>query len=330
MIVIGTLFPCIFDYINQNYDPVHLVEDIIITSSAVTVIALLTHSIIRIFNLAEQKGLYTWIRHPAELLLSLLLSFYLLAYVYILTRGINNPVLQLTRQMSFRLYITANLIAALFIYILEKSFNLYQLTMEKSAYAEQLQQEYLQMRLQALKSQVNPHFLFNSLSVLSSLIHVSPETSERFIIQLAQAYRYILEQKDAELVELKEELEFLDAYFFLLQIRFGNKIILKKNIELTITDWKVPPLTLQLLVENAVKHNKMSSTQPLTIELLARKNKIEVTNNHLPRENRDHSTGIGLNNIINRMAYVTGEKILITHNEKQFSVVIPLIKKNKT
>ncbi|RYF79838.1 MAG: histidine kinase, partial [Chitinophagaceae bacterium] len=120
------------------------------------------------------------------------------------------------------------MLGTVFIYTFLSGLNIYQLARQRETESEQLQREFAQVRLQALKSQVNPHFLFNSLSVLSSLVHVNAELSEQFIQHLAKAYRYILEQKELELVSLKEETSFLDAYFFLLQIRFDQKIRLEK------------------------------------------------------------------------------------------------------
>jgi two-component system, LytTR family, sensor kinase len=180
-----------------------------------------------------------------------------------------------------------------------------------------------------LKNQVNPHFLFNSLSVLSSLVHVSAETSDKFIQQLSKAYRYILEQKDVDWVTVKSELEFLDAYFFLLQIRFDKKIKLVKKIALDETEYTLPPLTLQLLIENAVKHNKMSNSEPLTITITSEDEFVVVVNNVNKREQHEASTGIGLENIQKRYAYITDKKIEIVNREQDFSVRIPLIKNNR-
>jgi LytS/YehU family sensor histidine kinase len=218
------------------------------------------------------------------------------------------------------------MIATVFIYIFQSGLNFYKLAQEKASEAEKLQREYAHVRLQALKSQVNPHFLFNSLSVLSSLVHVSAETSDKFIQQLSKAYRYILEQKDVKWVTLQSELDFLDAYFFLLQIRFDKKIKLVKEIALNETEYTLPPLTLQLLIENAVKHNKMSNNEPLTIKIFNEGEFLIVVNNINKRDQHETSTGIGLENIRKRYAYITDKKIDILDGEHQFSVRIPLIK----
>ncbi len=146
--------------------------------------------------------------------------------------------------------------------------------------AERLEKENVQAQFAALKSQVNPHFLFNSLSILSSLVHADADLSERFIDQLSRAYRYILEQKDNERVLLKTELEFIQAYRFLLNIRFENKFDVLINVpEADQSRYSIAPLTLQLLVENAVKHNRMSAKEPLKVHIRLEGDCLVVQNN---------------------------------------------------
>ncbi|HET7897747.1 MAG TPA: histidine kinase, partial [Flavisolibacter sp.] len=227
---------------------------------------------------------------------------------------------------TFRRYIGLYMLATIFIYLFLTGLNIYQVARQKEAHAEQLQREFAQVRLQALKSQVNPHFLFNSLSVLSSLVHVNAELSEQFIHHLAKAYRYILEQKEARLVTLKEELGFLDAYFFLLQIRFDQKVRLEKMMDAEAGDLLLPPLTLQLLVENAVKHNKMSAQEPLVITVSTTGDTLIVENNRRQREQAESSTGVGLENIRKRYAILTERKPAIDKTEQSFRVQVPLLK----
>jgi two-component system LytT family sensor kinase len=166
--------------------------------------------------------------------------------------------------------------------------------------AEQLKKENALAQFEALKNQVSPHFLFNSLSILSSLVHVDANLSEKFIDQLSKAYRYILEQKDNETVSLKTELDFLNSYAFLLKIRFENKF----DVKISITDqeaekYHIAPLTLQLLIENCVKHNRMSQKEPLIVTILIKDDYLVVTNPVRPRSEleRIKSSGIGFGNI---------------------------------
>ena len=178
-----------------------------------------------------------------------------------------------------------------------------------------------------LKTQVNPHFLFNSLSILSSLVRVDPDLSEQFIEQLSRSYRYILEQKDQSLVTLRTELGFIDSYAFLLKIRFENKFNLVVQLPDDILDrYKIAPLTLQLLVENAVKHNRMSVNEPLIVNITYEDNQMLVVKNRLqPRSTPTISTGMGLQNIINRYALLTDRPVWAGETEDQFVIRIPLL-----
>ena len=192
--------------------------------------------------------------------------------------------------------------------------------------AERLEKENVQAQFAALKSQVNPHFLFNSLSILSSLVHADPDLSERFIDQLSRAYRYILEQKDNERVLLKTELEFIQAYRFLLNIRFENKFDVLIDVpEADQSRYSIAPLTLQLLVENAVKHNRMSAKEPLQVYIKLDDDCLVVQNNLQPRPQSENSTGVGLQNIITRYGMLTQKPVWVGESEGSFVVKIPLL-----
>jgi LytS/YehU family sensor histidine kinase len=159
------------------------------------------------------------------------------------------------------------------------------------------------------------------------LVHVNPELSEQFIDQLSRSYRYILEQKDQALVTLRTELEFIGAYAFLLKIRFENKFDLRIQLDETVLDkYNIAPLTLQLLVENAVKHNRMSTKEPLVVEVYIDNDFLIVQNKLQARANPEYSTGTGLNNIINRYALLTDQTVWAGEIEGAFLVKVPLIK----
>ncbi len=191
---------------------------------------------------------------------------------------------------------------------------------------ERMEKETAQAQFMALRNQVNPHFLFNSLSILSSLVEVDPALSVRFINQLSKAYRYILEQRDNERVSLRTELEFIQAYIFLLNIRFDDK--LKVSIDVPETDasrYAIAPLTLQLLIENAVKHNQMSASQPLTVSIYRDNDYLLITNLIQLRPATDSSTGVGLQNIVNRYALLTDKPVWVGEQDGLFVVKIPLL-----
>ena len=194
------------------------------------------------------------------------------------------------------------------------------------ARAVELEKQRLLNEIALLKTQVNPHFLFNSLSILSSLVHVNADLSEQFIDQLSRSYRYILEQKDQSLVTIRTELEFIRSYVFLLKIRFENKLDMNIQLNEDVLDkYKIAPLTLQLLVENAVKHNRMSNKEPLFITVKQQGDWLEVRNPFRPRGESVHSTGIGLQNIINRYALLTDRRVWAGECEDEFVVKIPLL-----
>ncbi len=190
--------------------------------------------------------------------------------------------------------------------------------------AEKLKRESLASKYESLKSQVNPHFLFNSLNALSNLVYQNQDLAVKFIKQLSDVYRYVLDTRTRELVSLQEELEFLNAYLFLQGIRFGEN--LKVNNKLNGTQSYVPPLVFQLLIENAIKHNIISSEQPLTIDLFNEDGFLVVSNNLQRREvMREDSSGFGLDSIRQRYEYLSGKQVLVMEENGKFIVRLPLI-----
>jgi len=190
-----------------------------------------------------------------------------------------------------------------------------------------LQKENLQSQFDVLKQQVNPHFLFNSLNVLTSLIKLEPDLAEKFSEQLSKVYRYVLENKDYELVDLNTELNFLEAYIFLLNIRFVGKLNVNVNIPEVNRNDKIIPLGMQLLIENAIKHNVMSKSNPLVIDLFIDANNcLNIINNLQKRPSQLVSTGVGLKNIMNRYQLLNLTLPAFEKTEKQFIAKIQLIK----
>jgi hypothetical protein len=189
--------------------------------------------------------------------------------------------------------------------------------------AEKLKKESIAAKYESLKNQVNPHFLFNSFNALTSLVYEDQEKAVKFIKQLSEVYRYVLETRDRELVTLEEERKFLDSYLFLQQIRFGDK--LRLEMELNGAKSMVAPLVLQMLVENAIKHNVVSEESPLTIRLYVN-NDFIVVENTLQKKMviQDESTGIGLENICNRYAFLSDREVEIVR-EGKFVVKLPVI-----
>lgn len=195
---------------------------------------------------------------------------------------------------------------------------------QKSLEAEQLKKEQIAARYETLKNQVNPHFLFNSLNVLTALVHKDANMAEQFIRQLSAVYRYILDSRDLEVVPLFEEIRQLEAFIYLMKIRFNDSF--EAVIDIQDTEGRVAPLTLQMLVENAIKHNEVSKSHPLRISITQENNFIVVKNNLQARSVVNDSSGVGLENIRSRYQFLTDQKVEITQNEDTFTVKIPIIK----
>lgn len=191
--------------------------------------------------------------------------------------------------------------------------------------AERLQREQAQSRLQSLRDQLNPHFLFNSLNVLTTLVHKDPDQAEQFIQKLSDTYRYVLEKSNQETTTLEEELGFIKNYLQLLKHRFGDNLQVDWNPP-EAKNLNLPPLSLQMLVENAVKHNVISSKRPLTISVSgAEDGFLEVKNNLQTKRNKAPSSGVGLENIKARFAYLTDKEPRIEQTEEHFAVYLPLL-----
>ncbi|MCP4551746.1 MAG: hypothetical protein GY834_06840 [Bacteroidetes bacterium] len=194
--------------------------------------------------------------------------------------------------------------------------------------AEKLKAEMLAYKYEALRNQINPHFLFNSFNVLSDLIYDDKKQAVRFVQQMSVLFRYVLDSRDKELVPLREEMEFIKSYTFLLKIRFENKVEIVDEIK-TEEDDLIVPMSLQLLIENAVKHNEASSPKPLKIELIRNKNHIEVKNNLQAKNVGDSSNGVGMKNIHQQYKFFTDEQIKTYKSDEAFSVSIPILKADK-
>ncbi len=183
-------------------------------------------------------------------------------------------------------------------------------------------------KFDALKNQLDPHFLFNSLNVLTSLIEENPKAATRFTTSLSKVYRYVLEQKNKELVTLEEELKFAELYMSLLAVRFEDSIVFTLPSKLENPQAKVVPLSLQLLLENAVKHNQVMPSKKLYITIAEENGNLVVTNNRQPKQVLKESTGVGLRNIRDRYALLTERPVSINKNPKEFSIAIPILGEN--
>jgi LytS/YehU family sensor histidine kinase len=192
---------------------------------------------------------------------------------------------------------------------------------------EKYKTESANAQLQNLKNQLKPHFLFNNLSVLTSLIYTNQDKAVDFINELSKVYRYVLDNKSAELVTLQEELEFLNHYIYLLKIRFEASIIFTINIDEIKMKTLLPPMCLQMLVENTIQHNEASRANPLQVSIYIHNHSLIIENNVQPRSDIAESSKTGLKNIQSRYAFFTDQNVNIIVQEKLFKVALPLIDK---
>lgn len=200
---------------------------------------------------------------------------------------------------------------------------------QEIAEKEELQKLQFQKELHALKSQVNPHFLFNSLNSLSSLIGDEPEKAERFLDEMSKVYRYLLRNNEVELTNLATELQFIRSYFHLLKTRYGDGVELQIDVSPKNEDYLLPPLTLQLLVENAVKHNMLLKESPLQIAIISvNERQLIVSNNLQKKTNKVDSNKVGLRNIAAKYRLMNQPDIIVEQKDGMFSVKIPLIENN--
>lgn len=191
--------------------------------------------------------------------------------------------------------------------------------------AERLQKEQTEALFQNLKHQISPHFLFNNLNTLNSLIHESPEVASKFLALFAEVYRYSLQQRDEEMVSLESELGMLESYLYLLKKRFENAFTVEIDVDKASKHNYIPPMSLQLLVENALKHNIAEPSQPLTIRIKTQDRSLFIENNLQLRRDKKPSTQIGLSNLTERYRLLGQPLPQIEKTSEYFRVTLPLL-----
>ncbi|HBZ26210.1 MAG TPA: hypothetical protein DEO54_08235 [Rikenellaceae bacterium] len=190
--------------------------------------------------------------------------------------------------------------------------------------AEHLKEELLQVKFEVLKSQINPHFMFNSLNVLSGLIGTDVKRAQMFIDEFSQIYRYVLEMIEQPVALLGEEINFMSSYLFLQQIRYGKNLTYSVNIPSEKLSLHLPPLSLQTLLENAIKHNIVNEDKPLHIDIYSEGDYLFVRNNLQPKVS-GKSTGVGLKNLTKRYALICEQSPVFSVTDNYYIAKIPLI-----
>ena len=262
-------------------------------------------------------------------------SFIVSLFVIFLLRVLQEVIIN---KKSFRFYLTnekpdyyvVSIIITFFVTLSLYAFHFYKSLQENKVKEQKIIAGTANAKFESLKNQIDPHFLFNSLNVLSSLIEENPDNAQRFTTSLSKVYRYVLEQKDKDLVSVEEELAFAKTYMNLLKMRFENSLFYELPISGINPESKVVPLSLQLLLENTVKHNVVSEQRPLHIRIFIEDDYLIVQNDYQKKEILQDRQGVGLQNIINRYGIITNRKVLIEQTEQTFTVKIPILTKQIT
>ncbi len=264
-------------------------------------------------------------RYFLQLILTLLYSLLCINATYFLFKDHYTELPPSQNQL-----ILLNIYGTLFLLpVLSIQFGLLFLQKWKKAIVEQekLKKEQIQSELVTLKSHLSPHFLFNNLNILSSLISEQNQDAQDFLNRFSEVYRYVLKNRNVELISLREELEFLKSYNFLLHRRFSDSLKIHTEVAPALSNHLLPPLALQMVLENALKHNKLSEVRPLQVSIRSDESPALIVQNNLQiRDLADHEkTGFGLDNIRRRYWLIARERIEVKNNSDTFSVKLPLI-----
>ncbi len=260
----------------------------------------------------------------ASFIVSLLVVFLLRIFEEVIIK--RNNFLEFFKNEKPSNYVVA-IIITFFVTLSLYAFHFYKSYQENKVKQQKIIAGTANAKFESLKNQIDPHFLFNSLNVLSSLIEENPENAQKFTTSLSKIYRYVLEQKDKELVTVNEELAFAKTYMNLIKMRFENSVSFEIPENYDNPEAKVVPLSLQLLLENAIKHNVVSEQKPLHIKIFVQNDNLVVQNVLQKKEILNDRKGVGLQNIISRYEILTDREVIINQSENQFSVYLPILTK---
>ena len=274
---------------------------------------------------------YTWIENSKRRLFAQVMAFMLFTSITLfllmftlhqLRFGDGRIVNRKMQEIFFPALFFALALTAIYI-----SFNFFNAWKKSLLEVEKYKTQSVEAQLQNLKNQLNPHFLFNNLSVLTSLVYQNQDRAADFINELSKVYRYVLDNKNSELVTLYEELEFLNHYIYLLKIRFDNALSFSVKIDEKNMYKYLPPMCLQMLVENTIQHNEASQENPLKVIIYTENDTLIIENNIQLRTDKAESSKMGLTNIQSRYSYFADKKVEISNNGEIFKVTLPLMLK---
>lgn len=327
-IVLGVIFNFILDIIfSLVYKQYQLIQPVAKYVSAVVITYIVIEILLLVNNLIRNK--FNW---EGKVILQYAVQFFTDFIVAVILVDLLRYLISLFINYQGYINFYDELIVIYYVGSLVILYNLIMIGINlmdawrtNLAELERFKKENAEFRFEALRTQLNPHFLFNSLNTLSSLVSENRDNAQDFIRQLADVYRYILDTKDNDITTLQKELDFADSFISLSKLRFGENLIVKINIDESLYNKLIAPLTIQLLVENAIKHNIVSRNNPLIIEIFTDNDELIVKNNFQPKSIKEVSSKLGLRNISNRYDYISDRKIKIISSPDEFIVKIPLI-----
>lgn len=276
------------------------------------------------------RSYFNWFNHPIRKLVVLIVSvsFYTIPVSILLLIGWHH--IFKAGEVNWNVVTESTLIimiCVVFIVHVYETFFLVKESENEMLKNAQLARAKVEAELEALKNQIDPHFIFNSLNTLSHLIEEKPQKARQFNDNLADVYRYILQNKRRELVLLREEIQFLNDYFSLLVIRFEKAVQLNTSVsDGEMDQFLIPPISLHVLVENAIKHNEFSDTFPLVVDIDLQQEVLRVYNRVHKKELRKPSSRIGLTNLGERYKLTTGKEIMVNATDQDFTVSLPVLK----
>jgi len=305
--------------IPKLFDPFVSIGDLIINSSITLMFSIFIwyyniYSLPKFTSQRTNKSLFNW-----KLLLSVVLGILVMVILVVAHQELFE-VSKMDAPIMFELRgVLINLIVYMFLHLLFQNYHSQQIVLElERTHALNLGAQY-----ELLKQQVNPHFLFNSLNTLKSMVDMQDPQSSDFILKLSDFYRFTLESRKLDLIPLREELQILDSYVYLLKARFEDGFVLINEVDSKQYELDIPPFTLQLLIENCIKHNVVSLDKPLVIKLYT-ENDFLVIENKIQLKRGVLSTGVGLDNINQRFMHLMNAEIVIDKSETIFKVKIPM------
>lgn len=326
MLIAGVLIAFLINLLVPFSSPDHIFINDVFASIIITMI--IWEGSLRIDSWLNIK--YPWVEHvPKRILIQFLITLIfssssvffpmLLFNKFVCTLPIEKEAIMLVISISIGVLVSFLILS---IEISAQFFNNWKASLVE---VEKYKTESIQAQLKNLKEQVNPHFLFNNLSVLTSLVYKDQDKAAEFINQLSKVYRYVLDQHEDELVPLKRELNFIESYIFLLKIRFENSLQITIDINEADKNKYIPPMCLQILLENTIKHNELSVDSPLFVKIFSQDNCLVVSNNLQARTGKEISSKTGIKNICKRYQHFTSRKPEINETENTFAVKIPLL-----